>query len=89
MTYSPIRGKVGVELQKVQGLVARQEVSLHELSSATDIEKARDRTSRSEQVRTCLPSPRLTLEPCNRIEAEGTCKTLPNSAPGKIPGSKD
>lgn len=40
MTYSPIRGKVGGELGKVTGLVARAEVSLHELSSSTDIEKA-------------------------------------------------
>ncbi|CAK9096351.1 E3 ubiquitin-protein ligase rnf213-alpha (Mysterin-A) (Mysterin-alpha) (RING finger protein 213-A) (RING finger protein 213-alpha) (RING-type E3 ubiquitin transferase rnf213-alpha) [Durusdinium trenchii] len=40
MTYSPIRGKVGAELGKVEGLVARAEVSLHELSSSTDIEKA-------------------------------------------------
>ena len=40
MTYSPIRGKVGSELAKVNGLTAKAEVSLHELSSSTDIEKA-------------------------------------------------
>ncbi|CAE7707204.1 unnamed protein product, partial [Symbiodinium sp. CCMP2456] len=40
MTYSPIRGKVGGELSKAPKLVARAEVSLHELSSSTDIEKA-------------------------------------------------
>ena len=32
--------QVGGELGKVTGLVARAEVSLHELSSSTDIEKA-------------------------------------------------
>ena len=32
--------QVGAELGKVEGLVARAEVSLHELSSSTDIEKA-------------------------------------------------
>ena len=37
----PLRGfEVGGELGKVKGLVARAEVSLHELSSSTDIEKA-------------------------------------------------
>ena len=32
---------MGAELGKVNGLVARAEVSLHELSSSTDIEKAK------------------------------------------------
>ena len=36
----PVARQVGGELGKVTGLVARAEVSLHELSSSTDIEKA-------------------------------------------------
>eukprot|EP00930_Biecheleria_cincta_P035478 TRINITY_DN24399_c0_g1_i1.p1 TRINITY_DN24399_c0_g1~~TRINITY_DN24399_c0_g1_i1.p1 ORF type:complete len:4764 (+),score=1067.82 TRINITY_DN24399_c0_g1_i1:48-14339(+) len=40
MTYSPIRGKVGAELNKVEGAQSTGELSLHELTSSTDIEKA-------------------------------------------------
>ena len=42
--------QVGGELGKVKGLVARAEVSLHELSSSTDIEKAWSYAARLEDV---------------------------------------
>ena len=42
--------QVGGELGKVKGLVARAEVSLHELSSSTDSEKAWSYAARLEDV---------------------------------------
>lgn len=40
MTYSPILGKIGSDLQKVVAPATTTEISLHELSSSIDIEKA-------------------------------------------------
>eukprot|EP00931_Biecheleriopsis_adriatica_P017997 TRINITY_DN1271_c1_g1_i1.p1 TRINITY_DN1271_c1_g1~~TRINITY_DN1271_c1_g1_i1.p1 ORF type:complete len:4782 (+),score=1057.93 TRINITY_DN1271_c1_g1_i1:65-14410(+) len=40
LTYGPVRGKVGSELSSLPGYASHHELSLYELSSSTDIEKA-------------------------------------------------